>query len=168
MSSSQVSRAGWLVLLSVVLSFVGGWKIGRDYDSNGSTIVSDTVVLERWDTVEISVPTEIVRHVVKYDTISIAEMVVVPDSGGSAVVLPIEQSVYSDSTEKTAYTAYVSGYNAVLDSISIDCRNTETIITNIVEKQPRRIGAGIQVGVGVSAKGVAVPYLGIGLQYRIW
>jgi hypothetical protein len=86
----------------------------------------------------------------------------------STAIIPIEQAVYQDSTDNAQYTAYVSGFRAELDSIQINCKNTETIITNTIETKPRRFGVGIQLGVGVSPQGVAAPYVGVGVQYRLW
>ena len=48
---------------------------------------------------------------------------------------------------------------------TIECLQTEKIITNTIEKQ-RRIGFGIQAGIGYSGK--ITPYVGVGIQYRLW
>lgn len=136
------------------------------------TIKTDTLVVVRWDTVTIEKPTEIVRYVVRRDTIHATDTAIkiIFDSvsGGSAAIIPIESVIYKDSTENAKYTAYLSGFRAALDSIEINCRNTETIITKIECEKARRLGVGIQLGVGVSAQGLAVPYLGVGVQYRLW
>ena len=134
------------------------------------TVRTDTLVVERWDTVTIEKPTEVVRYVVRHDTIKATELVVISDTltDSTKIVVPIEQAVYRDSTENARYTAFISGFHAALDSITINCRNTETIITNEVRLPSPRISVGVQAGVGVSLQGLAVPYLGVGVQYRLW
>ena len=60
------------------------------------------------------------------------------------VDLPITQKVYRD----TAYTAWVSGFNPQLDSISL--YRPITTITNTITPRPKRFGLGVQVGYGVT------------------
>lgn len=132
------------------------------------TIKTDTLVVVRWDTVTIEKPTEIMRYVYRNDT----TVVHIIDTNGNLkpadAVIPIESVIYKDSTENAKYTAYLSGFRAALDSIEINCRNTETIITKIEREKARRLGVGVQLGVGLSPQGIAAPYVGIGLQYRLW
>ena len=73
------------------------------------------------------------------------------------VQIPITQKVYEDST----YKAYISGYNASLDSFYI---YPQTKIVTIKEK-PKRWNIGISAGYGITPKGIQ-PYLGIGIQYN--
>lgn len=131
---------------------------------------TDTLVVVRWDTVTIEKPTEIVRYVVRRDTIHATDTAIkiIFDSvsGGSAAIIPIESVTYKDSTEKAKYEAFLSGYRATLDSIRIECLQTETTIR--IKEPPRRFGVGVQLGVGFSAQGVAAPYMGVGVHYRIW
>lgn len=83
-----------------------------------------------------------------------------PDS--VEVLVPITQKVYEDST----YRAYVSGFNAKLDSISI-YRRTEYITSNIIVKsKPKRFSIGVQTGYGITPKGFQ-PYIGIGVTYNL-
>lgn len=89
-----------------------------------------------------------------------------PDSSSFAedstsVVVPIMQKTYGDST----YTAWVSGYDARLDSIRINIRSpviTKTVVKN--EKPRFRFTWGIQTGYGITPKGMQ-PYVGIGIQF---
>lgn len=82
-----------------------------------------------------------------------------------AVPVPIERRVYADSN----YRAVVSGWHPSLDSISV---YPETRVITIererVEKERSRWGLGIQAGAGLSANGVAVPYVGVGVQYNLF
>ena len=75
------------------------------------------------------------------------------------VVLPIEQKVYADST----YKAWVSGFDARLDSIQV--YQPTRYITITTEKEPSRWSFGLQGGVGITPKGVQ-PYIGVGATYK--
>ena len=159
----------------IIIAIMGGlllycYGFHKGNNSAAETIRTDTLVIERWDTVTIEKPTEIVRYVVRHDTIKATELVVISDTltDSTKIVVPIEQAVYQDSTENAKYTAFVSGFHAALDSITINCKNTETIITNDVRLPSPRFSVGVQAGVGVSLQGLAVPYVGLGVQYRLW
>lgn len=138
----------------------------------GGQTTADTVVLTRIDTFFVEKPTEIVRYVTRTDTIfetdTTIKIITDTISGASAAIIPIESVICQDSTQNAKYTAYLSGFRAALDSIEINCRNTETIITKIEREKARRLGVGVQLGVGLSPQGIAAPYVGIGLQYRLW
>ena len=77
------------------------------------------------------------------------------------VQVPIEQKVYSDSN----YTAWVSGYHPRLDSISITHQEVSfhKLVNN--SKGSKRLYLGIQVGYGITPRGMQ-PYLGIGVSYK--
>lgn len=154
-----------IAIMVGLLLYCYGYHKGNNYVAE--TVHTDTLVVERWDTVTIEKPTEVVRYVVRRDTVR--DLVVITDSAGQQqAVVPIEQTVYQDSTENARYTAYISGFHAALDSITISCRNSETIITNEVRLPAPRFSVGVQAGVGVSLRGLAVPYIGLGVQYRLW
>ena len=74
------------------------------------------------------------------------------------VVIPITQKEYNS----TDYRAWVSGYEASLDSIEV-YRNTE-IIT--IDKKRRRWGCVFGIGYGAALGGVT-PYVGVMLGYRL-
>lgn len=155
-------------LILVAVAFFGGFHCGKGEPSDKPK--ADTVVVERWDTISIEKPTEVVRYVVRRDTIHATDTAIkiIFDSvsGGSAAIIPIESVIYKDSTENAKYAAYLSGYKAQLDSITINCLQTETTIR--IKEPPRRFGVGVQLGVGLSAQGVAAPYIGVGVHYRLW
>ena len=75
------------------------------------------------------------------------------------VELPIEQKVYSDSL----YKAWVSGFDARLDSIYI-YQPTRYITIKTTEQQSRW-SWGIQAGMGITPKGLQ-PYIGLGTTFR--
>lgn len=160
----------YFAVFFAVAAFVFGYRVCKKDTEQTITVRTDTLVVERWDTVTIEKPTEIVRYVVRHDTIRTNDIVIITDSTTNEpqAIIPIEQAVYSDSTENAQYTAYVSGFHAALDSITINCKNTETIITNEVRVPSPRFSVGVQAGVGVSLQGLAVPYVGLGVQYRLW
>lgn len=155
------------LLLALIAFLFGIYKGSREIRERTET-VTDTVVVERWDTVKIVEPHEVIRYVQRYDTIRLTDEPRIVVTIDSTAIIPIEQAVYQDSTENAQYTAYISGFRAALDSININCLNTEKIITNTIEIKPRRFGVGLQLGVGVSPQGLATPYLGVGVYYRLW
>jgi hypothetical protein len=75
------------------------------------------------------------------------------------VELPIEQKVYSDSL----YRAWVSGFDARLDSIYI-YQPTRYITIKTTEQQSRW-SWGVQAGMGITPKGLQ-PYIGLGATFR--
>ena len=164
--TTDVQRIAILIVCCFICYCIGNCKGGKQQQTE--IIRTDTLVVERWDTMVVEKPTERIRYVVSHDTAT--ELVVITDTltDSVKVVVPIEQAVYSDSTENATYTAFVSGYKAAIDSISIQCKNTETIITNTERVKNSRFGVGVQLGVGVSPKGVAAPYIGVGVQYRLF
>lgn len=85
----------------------------------------------------------------------------VPDS--AKVQIPITQKVYSDST----YTAYVSGFNPSLDSITLNLPKETILIKNI---KPKRWSIGVNVGYGIMLNGTPKlsPYIGVGISYNLW
>ena len=157
-----------VIVLCAALWYLIGYE--RGFKNATEIVRSDTTCITIWDTLVIEKPVERTRYIVRYDTVSSTELVTVTDTvtDSTKVVVPIEQAVYSDSTEDARYTAYVSGYRAALDSIMIECASKQTTITNTERIKPSRFGVGVQLGVGVSPQGLAVPYLGIGVQYRLW
>ena len=84
---------------------------------------------------------------------------IIPDSAN--VVIPMTQTVYEDSV----YTAYVSGYQARLDSLIF--RKKREVVTITKWKPPKRWNVGIHAGYGVTRHGME-PYIGIGISYNLF
>lgn len=178
MSENRTSEGILTLVLSftaLMVSFFAGYNVARHHFADKHEIVtSDTIYVEHWDTIKIDQPKEVVRTIVRYDTLRQIEFVNVSDSDllnkldslDLAIELPITQAIYRDSVENAKYEAYVSGYKAELDSINIHCRQTETIITKTERIPARRIGFGIQAGIGYAGK--ISPYIGVGIQYKLW
>lgn len=91
-------------------------------------ITSDTVYSVKLDTYKVKIPTFITERIV--DTIYVKG-----DENGN-VRLPISQKYYKDSL----YEAWVSGFNASLDSINIYNKTKFVTITNNITKEiyPKR------------------------------
>lgn len=140
--------------------------MAKHHFEDTSEMMTDTVYVVRWDTLTIEKPTEIVRYVDRFDTIRLTDESVIVVTIDSTAIIPIECATYKDSTEKAKYEAFLSGFRPQLDSIRIECMNTETIITETKTVPGTRWGVGIQAGIGYSGK--FSPYIGIGLQYRLW
>lgn len=100
---------------------------------------------------------EVVRLPIAKDTICVSDTI----KDSVFVQVPIEQKVYSDSN----YTAWVSGYRPRLDSISITHQEVSfhKLVNN--SKGSKRLYLGIQVGYGITPRGMQ-PYLGLGVSYR--
>lgn len=77
-----------------------------------------------------------------------------------AVEIPIVQRHYRDST----YEAWVSGYEARLDSVRVFAPTT--VITRREWKPPKRWHVGVTAGYGYGPRGLQ-PYVGIGITYSI-
>lgn len=89
---------------------------------------------------------------------------IVQDS--AKVEIPITQKVYRDSL----YTAYVSGYESSLDSLTLHIPHSVTTITNTIQSKRSRWSIGLQVGYGVSLSPAPqyAPYIGVGVQYSLF
>ena len=113
--------------------------------------VKSPVATSTKDVGQIPVAVKIVSHTEK-DTIC------------DTVYLPRKQTEYRDSD----YTAYVSGYEAKMDSISVRTK----IITNtntVVKTKYRRINIGITggYGYGINSK-TFEPFIGVGVTYNLY
>ena len=129
----------------------GEKRAGRDY--------KERVVVEyRTDTITRVKPVYIASTPeIRTDTLYLHDTIAVP--------VPIERRVYADSN----YRAVVSGWRPSLDSISVyPATKIVTRWRERVEKERSRWGLGIQAGAGLSANGVAVPYVGVGVQYNLF
>lgn len=139
---------------------VGYVGFGRDKEIVRADTVyrSDTV---RWPIMRDSVVTRYVTRrlaVMRVDTLRQCDTVKAVDT--VEVSFPIVQKVYRD----TNYTAWVSGYEPRLDSISVRHR---TIIETRTVRERGRWGVGLGVGLGVGSRGPGVG-VGFGVFYKLW
>ena len=139
--------------------------------ADSTEVVSDTI----FKVVKVDRPIVRESTIVKYkvvqlpianDTICVSsrKCICVSDTIKDSVFvqIPIEQKVYSDSN----YTAWVSGYNPKLDSISITHTEVSHKLVNN-SKGSKRLFIGIQVGYGITPRGMQ-PYLGLGVSYNFF
>lgn len=140
------------VVLTATL-FLVTRKNAPNTDANGE--VKEIIIR---DTIRVSYPIEIERERVDTMYIAVRDTLTLRDT--TFVVLPIERKTYQGED----YKAVVSGYLPKLESIEV------YPTTKIIERtiKPSRWSVGVQVGVGVSSTGFAVPYVGVGVQYALW
>lgn len=134
-------------------------------------VVWDTVRVTVWDTVGVREPVAVENKPVGVKNYRIKLLGVIGKQNDSIgkqngkqndsveVELPIEQKVYSDSL----YKAWVSGFDARLDSIYI-YQPTRYITIKTTEQQSQW-SWGVQGGVGITPKGLQ-PYIGLGFQFK--
>lgn len=128
--------------------------------------VRDSVVL-RYQYVEVPLTPPPQNSVSSSDSSAVRETVTeelkVEKLGDDSVSIsiPITQSLY----ETEDYRAYVSGYNAGLDSIFITSRQTVVRIRDPVKK--KRFSVGINAGYGMTPKGFQ-PYIGLGVSINLF
>ena len=127
-----------------------------------TVVVTDTIIKV------IKVDRPIVREstIVKYEVVRLPranDTICVSDTIKDSVFVqvPIEQKVYSDSN----YTAWVSGYHPRLDSISITHQEVSFHNRLVNNNGSKRLFIGIQVGYGITPRGLQ-PYIGLGVSYK--
>lgn len=83
-----------------------------------------------------------------------------------SVPVPIEQKRYDDSL----YTAWVSGYQPQLDSITLHQPEIVTTVERTIVKPAPRWSIGPAIGAGVSITGQqqAAIFVGFTVQWRMW
>lgn len=158
-----------LIVVASLLLLASAFWLGRQTASRSSpdieTIeVRDTVI----DTIPYLQPIPVDSTVLRYSTVKLPVKDTIYVKGAEtvridsvAVEIPITQKEYKDST----YQAWVSGYNANLDSIYVFPKTIT--ITNRIRDAPKRWGLGVQVGVGYNWSHKVQPYIGIGVSYNI-
>lgn len=146
------------VLLGVFLGNCGEGDLPTPNETERVKIQTDTIRVV--DTLKFYTPKPVKVFKIRHDTLKIA---VAGDT--LATALPIESKVYKDSS----YTAYISGYNAQLDSIYI--RAPTTYITTNTEKiitRNKRFNIGVIGGFGLGLKSKSFePFVGVGVSYSL-
>ena len=174
MNRKTVYRIG-LLLAALIVAFVAGLQVAMTPQQTGQ-VERDT--LSVIDTIPYYMPvpkdSTVIRYVTKTlplapkdegqdtekDTIGVTIFATSVESDSAAVVLPIVQKRY----ESDNYRAYVSGYEASLDSIFVYPRTT--IISERSNKSPNRWHIGVTAGYGYSISSKQTePFIGIGLTY---
>lgn len=146
------------ILILCFLSFLTGRCTKRaeiDFVQKTDTVIHrdtirDSIPYPVYETVIQTVP-EMFPIYITLDGDTVREPIVVP--------VPINQKEYL--TEN--YHAWISGYNAALDSIDVFPKTVY-----VTKKIPdRRWGLGVIGGYGVGQLGLS-SYIGIGFYYKIW
>lgn len=159
------------LVFALSLSLGYNYKQYRDLQEQPVKTVTKTITkyFERKDSMpepkkEVIIRTVKVPVPSKPDTVGIAETPKPVDS----LELEITQKVYSDST----YTAYVSGYEASLDSIVVRQKEvTHTILETktIPKTKYRRWNVGLIGGYGYGLKNKSFePFVGLGLTLNLF
>lgn len=155
-------------LITALAGIVIGVLLAVLFMKNGKADSKADVSTEIWyDTIPYYMPVPVDSYITRYEVVklpavrdTIRDSLIYRDTlvyDSVNVVLPITQKKYEDST----YTAYVSGYNPRLDSISIYQK-----ITTITEK-PSRWGIGLVGGYGYGTKGFT-SFVGVAVYYRLF
>jgi hypothetical protein len=156
--------------VAIALLLLGGIFLFTRKNEKTTSAKVKTVTTVHTDTIHDTIPELVSQSFVRRDTVRLPISHKKGDSlthsaskDSSDVIIPITQKVYNTKD----YKAYVSGYNQKLDSIDI-YRKTVTVTNTVtIQKKPSKWGIGFQVGYGVGKSGLS-PYIGIGLNYKIW
>lgn len=160
-----------IIILAVCLcvSLVYNFKTHRHVIHTSDTVtVVDTLMINApkpKDSVTVRYHT--ITLPAKHDTITQDRPTIQIDTITDSIIvtLPIVQKEYIDSS----YHAWVSGYQASLDSIAVFPKTTIITNTNTLYKyNSKRWGVGVHVGVGVSNDKKVHPYIGVGIHYNIF
>ncbi len=172
-------RSIWALITGLIFGALAGWLARGHGDRVAGMADRDTVTMvesvtyrepRAADSVETKYVTRYLPMAV-HDTIfannyaqECAENIRSPDGGrvsdSAAVLVPITQKMYKGE----GYRAWVSGYEASLDSISL---YRETIkIRERESKPPDKWHIGVTGGLGIGGKGWQ-PFVGVGLMYSI-
>ncbi len=147
-----------LLLVGLVASFFAGYHV-REVSTMMIPKTDPVIIVDTFRSV-LPVPS----LEVEVEEVEIPYPIIIKENGLEKVdtvyvPVPITQKEYISKN----YRAWVSGYNAALDSIDVFPRTVY-----ITKKIPaRRWGLGVIGGYGVGRSGLS-PYIGIGGYYRIW
>lgn len=119
------------------------------------SLVYDTVFIEK---------TEIVRLPIYHtDTVKQTDTLTLVEIDSVDVVIPIELKQFNDTLSNTAISFDLSGYNCKVNNLYVKNLKTPTI----KENKLKRIGLGLQLGVGATKEGFS-PYVGLGISYNLF
>lgn len=150
----------WIILVAVVSVLVVMYFNDQNRDNSDYSVIAyvDTIPYLMPVPVDSAVVRYVTKHVTKTHDSTLINHVCDTDIvlRDDSVVIPITQKVYRDSL----YTAYVSGYDAKLDSIKVVNRNI------VYSLKKNKILIGPTVGIGYS--GNVRPFIGIGVTIPLF
>lgn len=162
-----MDKGSWAIgAACLVVGFAIGAAAGNHYAGRHAEAQVETIT--RIDTLRDTVPTYIrethvqtVERVLRVvDTLKVIRTDTIITLDSVAVEVPITQKLYTDSL----YTAWVSGYEARLDSIDIITQTTER-----VQPSPsKRWGVSLYGGCGTDFQHGVKPQVGVGLTYALF
>lgn len=141
----------WLLyVIFLMVALAAGFMAGRNTTPSEKPLSIETRIDTVRDTVPVPVPEK---------EIIVRWLPAIGDTIRDTVYIPIVQKEYNTEL----YHAWVSGYNAQLDSIHVYSK-TQTVY---VQRKMRRWGLSITAGYGFSKDGLS-PAIVAGVSYRIW
>lgn len=141
-----------LCLFAMMCIGAAGFLWGRCARPPQHDVKSDTVTIERTDTIHDTIPQVLYEKITRY--ISVPDSVLIHDTITKEVILPVVQRIYTDDS---TYTAYVSGTKMDsyprLDSIDVYQRTIERTITNTIYRTKHwRYGVGASAGISLTTR----------------
>lgn len=119
------------------------------------SLVYDTVFIKK---------TEVVRlPIYKTDTVKQTDTLTLFEIDSVDVAIPIELKQFNDTLLNTAISFDLKGFQCKVDNLYVENLKTPTI----KENKPKRIGLGLQLGIGATKEGFS-PYIGLGISYNLF
>lgn len=152
-----------LLLAALLLAYCAGCNTAQQRAISSAIQQADTLVIH--DTITREMPVYITNTQVRTEYVPVRDTLRLHDT--LFVPITIEKRVYKDSL----YRAEISGYKPSLDKIEI-YQQTRTItkVEQVLVKDKKRWGLGIQAGYGVGIHSGVVyttPYIGVGVSYNL-
>lgn len=152
-----------LLLAALLLAYCAGCNTAQQRAVSSAIQQADTLVIH--DTITREMPVYITNTRVRTEYVPVRDTLRLHDT--LFVPITIEKRVYKDSL----YRAEISGYKPSLDKIEI-YQQTRTItkVEQVLVKDKKRWGLGIQAGYGVGIHSGVVyttPYIGVGVSYNL-
>lgn len=152
-----------LLLAALLLAYCAGCNTAQQRAISSAIQQADTLVIH--DTITREMPVYITNTRVRTEYVPVRDTLRLHDT--LFVPITIEKRVYKDSL----YRAEISGYKPSLDKIEIyQQTRTVTKVEQVLVKDKKRWGLGIQAGYGVGIHSGVVyttPYIGVGVSYNL-
>lgn len=152
-----------LLLAALLLAYCAGCNTAQQRAISSAIQQADTLVIH--DTITREMPVYITNTRVRTEYVPVRDTLRLHDT--LFVPITIEKRVYKDSL----YRAEISGYKPSLDKIEIyQQTHTITKVEQVLVKDKKRWGLGIQAGCGVGIHSGVVyttPYIGVGVSYNL-